>query len=105
MDNTPWLRDYRYDPNGLLIGFDRDDYTYDGNNRLTEAKTIDSDGKVSYLIKLRWYDNGMLARVENYFASDKENEPSSAYEYYYDGNGVTSCCRGVHILSNQSLEN
>ena len=87
VDNTPWLRDYRYGPNGLLIGFDRDDYTYDGNNRLTEAKTIDSDGKVSYLIKLRWYDNGMLARVENYFASDKENEPSSAYEYYYDGNG------------------
>ncbi|MBR6507883.1 MAG: hypothetical protein IKT37_09835 [Clostridia bacterium] len=86
-DNTPWLRDYRYDQNGLLTGFDRDEYTYDENNRLVEAKTVNSEGEVIYLIKLQWYDNGLLARTEYYNSSDKENEPGRAQEYYYDGNG------------------
>ena len=85
--NSPWLRDYRYDQKGLLTGFDRDEYTYDENGRLIEAKSIDSDGKITYRIKLSWYGNGLLAKAEYYYASNTGNEPNSAKEYYYDGNG------------------
>ncbi len=84
---NPNIQEYVYNEDGLLTEHDGREYGYDEKGRLTQTISYNSDGKAIAVIKLYWYENGLLAKEETYRSPEKDGGPDSITEYFYDSNG------------------